>query len=114
MDAHGVKDKERKKRPKMTQKISRASPPRRSSRGVDLPPPSPEGEVACRSALVCHVVAAAGALSPGCARLACAKVSSGEAVAIKRSAEVFYDAHEAKKVLREIRLLRDFRHPHTH
>jgi len=33
-------------------------------------------------------------------------------VAIKRIAEVFYDAHEAKKVLREIRLLRDFHHPH--
>jgi len=49
-----------------------------------------------------------------CARLACAQVSSGETVAIKRIAEVFYDAHEAKKVLREIRLLRDFRHPHTH
>ncbi len=32
-------------------------------------------------------------------------------VAIKRIAEVFYDAHEAKKVLREIRLLRDFEHP---
>ena len=32
-------------------------------------------------------------------------------VAIKRISEVFYDAHEAKKVLREIRLLRDFRHP---
>mmetsp|Transcript_14576 Transcript_14576/g.43637 ORF Transcript_14576/g.43637 Transcript_14576/m.43637 type:complete len:442 (-) Transcript_14576:281-1606(-) len=39
------------------------------------------------------------------------EVSSGETVAIKRIAEVFYDAHEAKKVLREIRLLRDFRHP---
>jgi len=37
---------------------------------------------------------------------------SGERVAIKRIAEVFYDAHEAKKVLREIRLLRDFCHPH--
>jgi len=32
-------------------------------------------------------------------------------VAIKRISEVFYDTHEAKKVLREIRLLRDFRHP---
>jgi len=37
---------------------------------------------------------------------------TGEMVAIKRIAEVFYDAHEAKKVLREIRLLRDFCHPH--
>ena len=34
-------------------------------------------------------------------------------VAIKRIAEVFYDAQEAKKVLREIRLLRDFRHPNV-
>jgi len=38
-------------------------------------------------------------------------VATGELVAIKRIAEVFYDAHEAKKVLREIRLLRDFHHP---
>ena len=36
---------------------------------------------------------------------------SGTQVAIKRIAEVFYDATEAKKVLREIRLLRDFAHP---
>jgi mitogen-activated protein kinase 1/3 len=35
----------------------------------------------------------------------------GAPVAIKRISEVFYDAQEAKKVLREIRLLRDFRHP---
>ena len=35
----------------------------------------------------------------------------GNKVAIKRIAEVFYDATEAKKVLREIRLLRDFAHP---
>ena len=35
---------------------------------------------------------------------------TGEPVAIKRIAEVFYDAQEAKKVLREIRLLRDFTH----
>ena len=35
---------------------------------------------------------------------------TGEPVAIKRIAEVFYDAQEAKKVLREIRLLRDFHH----
>jgi len=39
------------------------------------------------------------------------EVKTGEQVAIKRIAEVFYDAHEAKKVLREIRLLRDFHHP---
>lgn len=39
------------------------------------------------------------------------EVKTGELVAIKRIAEVFYDAHEAKKVLREIRLLRDFHHP---
>ena len=36
-----------------------------------------------------------------------------EIVAIKRIAEVFYDAQEAKKVLREIRLLRDFAHPNV-
>ena len=36
---------------------------------------------------------------------------TGKQVAIKRIAEVFYDATEAKKVLREIRLLRDFAHP---
>jgi len=36
---------------------------------------------------------------------------TGTPVAIKRIAEVFYDAQEAKKVLREIRLLRDFSHP---
>jgi len=35
---------------------------------------------------------------------------TGERVAIKRIGEVFYDALEAKKVLREIRLLRDFHH----
>ena len=35
-----------------------------------------------------------------------------EDVAIKKISEVFYDAHEAKKVLREIRLLRDFCNPH--
>ena len=40
--------------------------------------------------------------------------ATGTTVAIKRISEVFYDAHEAKKVLREIRLLRDFRHPHAH
>jgi len=39
--------------------------------------------------------------------------STGEPVAIKRIAEVFYDAQEAKKVLREIRLLRDFAHPNV-
>lgn len=39
--------------------------------------------------------------------------ASNEFVAIKRIAEVFYDAQEAKKVLREIRLLRDFRHPNV-
>jgi len=38
---------------------------------------------------------------------------SNEPVAIKRIAEVFYDAQEAKKVLREIRLLRDFKHPNV-
>ena len=38
---------------------------------------------------------------------------SGQMVAIKRIAEVFYDAQEAKKVLREIRLLRDFAHPNV-
>jgi len=38
---------------------------------------------------------------------------TGQNVAIKRIAEVFYDAQEAKKVLREIRLLRDFRHPNV-
>jgi len=38
---------------------------------------------------------------------------TGEPVAIKRIAEVFYDAQEAKKVLREIRLLRDFSHPNV-
>ena len=38
---------------------------------------------------------------------------TGDTVAIKRIAEVFYDAQEAKKVLREIRLLRDFRHPNV-
>ena len=32
--------------------------------------------------------------------------TTGEKVAIKRINEVFYDTHEAKKVLREIRLLR--------
>ena len=37
--------------------------------------------------------------------------ATGTTVAIKRISEVFYDAHEAKKVLREIRLLRDFEHP---
>jgi len=37
-------------------------------------------------------------------------VDTGERVAIKRIGEVFYDALEAKKVLREIRLLRDFHH----
>ena len=37
---------------------------------------------------------------------------SGTRVAIKRIAEVFYDAQEAKKVLREIRLLRDFGSSH--
>jgi len=36
---------------------------------------------------------------------------TGKPVAIKRIAEVFYDATEAKKVLREIRLLRDYAHP---
>lgn len=36
---------------------------------------------------------------------------TGKFVAIKRVGEVFYDAMEAKKVLREIRLLRDFHHP---
>lgn len=40
-------------------------------------------------------------------------VATGEPMAIKRIAEVFYDANEAKKVLREIRLLRDFRHPNV-
>lgn len=40
-------------------------------------------------------------------------VRTGEPVAIKRIAEVFYDAQEAKKVLREIRLLRDFHHPNV-
>lgn len=40
-------------------------------------------------------------------------VKMGAAVAIKRIAEVFYDANEAKKVLREIRLLRDFKHPNV-
>ena len=38
--------------------------------------------------------------------------TSNTTVAIKKIAEVFYDAHEAKKVLREVRLLRDFHHPH--
>lgn len=38
------------------------------------------------------------------------EVGTGERVAIKRIGEVFYDALEAKKVLREIRLLRDFHH----
>ncbi|KAL1530860.1 hypothetical protein AB1Y20_001754 [Prymnesium parvum] len=38
------------------------------------------------------------------------EVATGERVAIKRIGEVFYDALEAKKVLREIRLLRDFHH----
>ena len=38
---------------------------------------------------------------------------TSQPVAIKRIAEVFYDAQEAKKVLREIRLLRDFRHPNV-
>ena len=38
--------------------------------------------------------------------------ATGTTVAIKRISEVFYDAHEAKKVLREIRLLRDFCNPH--
>ena len=38
---------------------------------------------------------------------------TNEPVAIKRIAEVFYDAQEAKKVLREIRLLRDFHHPNV-
>lgn len=38
---------------------------------------------------------------------------TGRLVAIKRIAEVFYDAQEAKKVLREIRLLRDFHHPNV-
>ena len=37
--------------------------------------------------------------------------ATGTTAAIKRISEVFYDAHEAKKVLREIRLLRDFEHP---
>ncbi len=41
------------------------------------------------------------------------ETASGETVAIKRIAEVFYDAQEAKKVLREIRLLRDFAHPNV-
>jgi len=40
-------------------------------------------------------------------------VATREPMAIKRIAEVFYDANEAKKVLREIRLLRDFRHPNV-
>merc|ERR1719261_1642457 len=39
--------------------------------------------------------------------------TTSQPVAIKRIAEVFYDAQEAKKVLREIRLLRDFRHPNV-
>lgn len=38
------------------------------------------------------------------------EVETGQRVAIKRIGEVFYDALEAKKVLREIRLLRDFHH----
>ena len=38
---------------------------------------------------------------------------TGKMVAIKRIAEVFYDSIEAKKVLREIRLLRDFKHPNV-
>jgi len=41
------------------------------------------------------------------------EAASGEPVAIKRIAEVFYDDQEAKKVLREIRLLRDFHHPNV-
>jgi len=41
------------------------------------------------------------------------ETATGETVAIKRISEVFYDAQEAKKVLREIRLLRDFHHPNV-